>query len=1182
MKKIALLLAALVPVIAFGQSANQNYVMTKTYKTPTSSGIPTPSAAEASQNVTYFDGLGRPIEQVAHNQSGEGKDIVTHMAYDKWNRQPREYLPIILDQTLDYHAVDSAAVVSYYSSPSSTITDITAYPYSEKLFEASPLNRVMKQAAPGDDWHMGGGHEVRFDYQANSASDNASEYVVPFAATASWNSSDGLYDIALTSTLNGSSKYGAGLLYLTITKNENWKTADGKNNTTEEYKDKEGHLILKRTFNLIGSATVAHDTYYVYDQYGNLTYVIPPMVNTSASVTQTILNDMCYQYKYDSRNRLVEKKLPGKDWEFIVYNNQDKPVATGPVLNPWGTGDTGWLITKYDAFGRVVYTGWYNGIIPKPDGRTAYQGIMDGITTKWVESPVDTPIDDVTVGYTNDVYPTEFKLLTVNYYDSYDIPVSLALPTVIEDQAVLQNPKSLATANWVRVLTSPAETFAETTVFYYDLKGRVIGTRKANHLGGHTDIDTKLDFTGKTETTTTRHAYDGVGDELSVTDMFTYTEQDRLLIHSQKILGFDEELIAKNDYNDLGQLITKQVGGEDLSAYLGLQKVDYRYNIRGWLTDINDAGDLSIGTDPDDLFAFRISYNKQDPNPNAAYVPALYNGNISETFWRSGSDDVLRKYGYEYDYLNRLNNSIYQREDLTMPVTHMYNEQMDYDKNGNLQHLNRNGDFDDDDTQLPLQIDQLVYSYDSSKKNQLMRVKDISEETLGFKDDNPYGNDPDDDYTYDAFGNMKSDTNKAIDSISYNHLNLPTEIYFAGGNKIKYLYNALGQKVQKVVTDSSGDMVTDYQDGYQYSNGILSFFPHAKGYVRVTYCPECESQHQYRYNYVYNYLDHLGNIRLSYGVDPQTEELKILEENHYYPFGLKHTNYNSDIKDFKKGEENPEILKIKPVADGGIYNYKYNGKEWQDELGLNVYEYGMMLYDPALGRRNNIDPKAEESRRWSPYSYCYNNPMRFVDPDGMKARDWFVNNKTGGVVFVKGESKLTQVQSDAIGAGDAKNYDRLGPDGMFGNTVPYGYDSNLLDNKAYNVENPERFMNDQGYEKAESVRIKESEMTSGGKMGEENITQVIPDLQQLGDSKITYERTCGLNSKEIVSETSGSSTWSSSKSITYDLIKPFGQDNRATAEYYTNRSSDANVGKFATFTDNLMKVVNAVITAIQK
>lgn len=75
------------------------------------------------------------------------------------------------------------------------------------------------------------------------------------------------------------------------------------------------------------------------------------------------------------------------------------------------------------------------------------------------------------------------------------------------------------------------------------------------------------------------------------------------------------------------------------------------------------------------------------------------------------------------------------------------------------------------------------------------------------------------------------------------------------------------------------------------------------------------------------------------------------------------------------------------------YKYKYNGKEYQDELGLNMYDYGARNYDPALGRWMNIDPLAEKSRRWSTYTYCYNNPLVFVDYDGMFATpptDFFI------------------------------------------------------------------------------------------------------------------------------------------------------------------------------------------------
>src|SRR5690606_38638025 len=76
------------------------------------------------------------------------------------------------------------------------------------------------------------------------------------------------------------------------------------------------------------------------------------------SITEQVLNNLCYQYKYDIRNRLVEKKLPGKAWEFIVYDKLDRVVATGPALSPFEGSATGWLITKYDVLGRVAYTGW--------------------------------------------------------------------------------------------------------------------------------------------------------------------------------------------------------------------------------------------------------------------------------------------------------------------------------------------------------------------------------------------------------------------------------------------------------------------------------------------------------------------------------------------------------------------------------------------------------------------------------------------------------------------------------------------------------------------------------------------------------------------------------------------------------------------------------------------------------
>jgi RHS repeat-associated protein len=100
--------------------------------------------------------------------------------------------------------------------------------------------------------------------------------------------------------------------------------------------------------------------------------------------------------------------------------------------------------------------------------------------------------------------------------------------------------------------------------------------------------------------------------------------------------------------------------------------------------------------------------------------------------------------------------------------------------------------------------------------------------------------------------------------------------------------------------------------------------------------------------------------------------LTVLEENHYYAFGMKHENYNVTRVDFRRYPDTGVELVPMPAVANASYNYKYNGKELQEELGLNMYDYGARNYDPSLGRWMNIDPKAEQSRRWSPYNYAGN------------------------------------------------------------------------------------------------------------------------------------------------------------------------------------------------------------------
>jgi RHS repeat-associated protein len=250
-------------------------------------------------------------------------------------------------------------------------------------------------------------------------------------------------------------------------------------------------------------------------------------------------------------------------------------------------------------------------------------------------------------------------------------------------------------------------------------------------------------------------------------------------------------------------------------------------------------------------------------------------------------------------------------------------------------------------------MDALTYTYATG--NKLSKVEDTSGSLEGFKN----GSTATVEYTYDNNGNMITDANKGINGIAYNHLNLPTLVTLAAGN-INYVYDATGVKQRKIVSGTT----TDYAGGFQYENNVMKFFPHPEGYAE---------NNAGIFSYIYQYKDHLGNVRLSYGDknnDGMVNNTEIVEENSYYPFGLKHNGYNNTVTSTNPGQK-----------------LKYNGKELQDELGLNFYDYGARNYDPSLGRWMNVDPLAEVSRRWSPYSYAYNSPLKFTDPDGMLPED---------------------------------------------------------------------------------------------------------------------------------------------------------------------------------------------------
>ena len=334
-----------------------------------------------------------------------------------------------------------------------------------------------------------------------------------------------------------------------------------------------------------------------------------------------------------------------------------------------------------------------------------------------------------------------------------------------------------------------------------------------------------------------------------------------------------------------------------------------------------------------------------------------YNGNISETIWRTAndvSDNKTRAYAYQYDALSRITGA-----DYGIKTTTSFNLASGfdmgvglYDKNGNIKSLWR-------DNMSNTKIDNLTYTYaNGDASNKLLNVEDSSGSPEGFKNGATLATE----YTYDGNGNLKEDKNKGITNIIYNHLNLPSQITFASG-KIEYFYDAVGTKQKKKVTNGTVITTTDYAGNYIYRNNALQFISQPEGYL--------ELDGQGGYDYTYQYKDHLGNIRLSYKDISTTSipVLQILEENNYYPFGLKHSGYNMLV-----------------FSANLALKYKYNGKELQDDLigssSLDLYDYGARMYDPALGRFHTQDRFAEKYESITPYQYGANNPILYIDING--------------------------------------------------------------------------------------------------------------------------------------------------------------------------------------------------------
>lgn len=818
---------------------NQLYELTNTEKTTA---------------FAHYDGAGRAMQQVVLKASPSGKDLIQFATFNG-NGHTKSYLPYTYntDPTGAFRSPATAATqqAAFYNTPTDNVADDTK-PFTEAIFEQSPLARVLDAGGIGSAFTN---HTATYNYSYNSGSTNSeAEEVRLFNSDGT---SSGFYTANTLSRAEGTD-------------------ADG--NKQIVFIDASGQVIVKKKqldeIVVNGSSTVVNfgQTYYIYDDFGRLKYIISPkgvaaLKANSWTLSANILKAYVYQFVYDKRGRLVEKKVPGQAWMYYGYDRLNRLVLAQDSLL---RGANKWTFVKYDKKGRTIMQGLYTNTT-----HTTRSAIQTNVLDPLYANSTDLYFEargTAQEGYTNQSFPTtSTEVWSVSYYDSYDTnydliddPEGSYTAQGLANELPAVTPYNMLTASKRIILGTT--TWLRTYVFY-DKFGRVIQVKGNNQMRATVDnVQTSVfDFEGKLLTSKAYHNT-GVSASTPVTAILKYTydtpTQTRLVSIEQSLdNGANFQEVVNYTYNELGQLVDKKLHKTGTNTYL--QSVDYRYTIRGQLKSINNS-QLNVDNsndDTNDYFGMELLYSDTDA---ALSNTALYNGNASAIKWKAlgmGSNaSGQRSYTFAYDKTGQLKTASYKAHNGTnwSAEAGAQDETMAYDLNGNIRKLVRH--------QRKYQwlnliasyktetIDSLIYTYSTTFGDRLLKVEEAATANplAGFNNGSTGSST---DYTYDNNGNLTADQNKTITSITYNYLNKPATILFTDGRKVEYVYDGSGTKLT-MKTYKAGAVLkttTQYVGSFLYENDTLRFFGSPEG--RVIYKTGT-------FEYQYAIGDHQGNTRV--------------------------------------------------------------------------------------------------------------------------------------------------------------------------------------------------------------------------------------------------------------------------------------------------------------------------------
>lgn len=847
-------------------SSSQSYVQTETsFNT---------DGSNKAVSTQYYDGIGRESSHVTNGIGVMGKYVYSLKEYDVKGRLSSLWEPAV--GSTEAEALSSSALSSLSSSTYGDNSPYTAFQYDA-------LNRLTSARIPGEIWLTADKRKTK-RYASNDAN-SVKCYTAP---------------------LDNSSLIMAG--YYSKKALDLEETTDEDGRVTQVYKDDLGHIVLERRL----SNSDQFDTYYVYNDLGQLRYVLMPEYQIHG------YKDLyAYEYIYDEHGKIIKKKLPQCYIVQYWYDKDGKLIGESTPQLRAHNKTRFWL---YDSYGRV-----------------AIQGICSNLNYH-LKFDVNKISGDGFLGTGYD-YPSSRALThplieVVNYYDNY----SFLTASVLNGNSSQLTYTNTANANslqtgCVRRTSSRKYVY---TAYYYDEKGQMIRKQEVLHDGTLQITGTTYSFTGKPLVETSIINHNSQVNTITKRCSY-YAGNDQVDTIAISHNGGTSHIVAKYDYTDLGR--TSVVHREGNAG-----DVSYTYDLHGWPVSISGKG-----------FQEWLHYADGLGQP-------CYAGDISSLQWKSDGESFRRGFKFQYNDFGWMTKAEYAEGDYMDSHMNRYTEWVkEYTRNGDIRKLERYGKKADG---IYGKIDNLRMYYtgcqiDSVKEDAAPVTRagafDFVSKTVSVNGKQ---------YEYYNDGSLKWDANKGIALIEYDYNTYPRRVQFTDGSTTEYVYTVDGEKLQTVYRtavpnisvdlgssvdlDSSNTLSVDsinYIGDFIIENGLLSKYLFNGGYM--TFSNGQSVCHYYT-------KDHLGNNRAVVNSNGDIEQI-----THYYPFGavFADAGYGDALQRYKYNGKELDRMHGLNFYDYGARQYdpllcRFTSTDAHSEDYYAVNPYAYCLNNPV----KNIDP----------------------------------------------------------------------------------------------------------------------------------------------------------------------------------------------------------------------------------